>query len=59
MGAPKKAVTDLRRHYCPICPPSDRGTLNRLEAVMHMPGKRMEYHCDKGHRVSKKETILQ
>jgi hypothetical protein len=59
MGAPKKAVTDIRKHYCPLCPTNiESGDLTPARAVMHMPGKRMEYHCGNGHRVPRRETIL-
>jgi len=45
------------RHHCPTCPEKD-GRLMAMKAVMVMPGRRIEFVCDTGHRVLKGQTIL-
>jgi hypothetical protein len=52
------AAGKAKHHFCPICPPSDAGTLELMTATMVMPGRRMIYNCKKGHTVNSGETLL-
>ena len=47
-----------RKHYCPICPESEKGDLEPMIPVMVMPKKNMIYVCRNGYEANRGETIL-
>ena len=51
-------IGTARHHFCPTCPANEEGRLEPMAPSMIMPGRRIVYHCKRGHTANSGETIL-
>lgn len=56
--AARALIGALKKHYCPVCPEAENGSLEPMTPVMVMPKRRMKYTCKNGHETGRGGTIL-